>query len=349
MLNPAQFGGSIRRKDLNKFQQSKNWNGKKFVNLAATQIDINLKTLPTVLKDNFSGKQDRVPKQSLPIHPFDAEKFQPEDGKPKFIWYGHSVVLMQLHGFNLLIDPMFGPDASPIGPFATKRFSNNTLDIIDTLPPIDAILLTHDHYDHLDYKSIMKLKPKVNIWLVALGISRHLEKWEIPAQQVKEFDWWEAVEFQGIKLTFTPSRHFAGRGALDRSKTLWGGWIFQSNDHKIYWSGDGGYGNHFKAIGQEYGPFDLAFVECGQYYKHWHQVHLYPEESIQAAMDAQAQVAVPVHWGAFTLSPHHWKDPVERFVKEAIAQKQDYFIPELGKIFTFETLNDMDNWWEKIK
>ncbi len=177
MLYPPQFGGPVRKKDLEHFQQSKNWNGKKFVNLAPTKIDINLKTLPTVLKDNFSGRQARMPSQTLPIHPFEAEKFSPQDERPKFIWYGHSVVLMQLQGVNLLIDPMFGPDASPISPIATKRFSKNTLKIIDTLPPIDAVLLTHDHYDHLDYKSILKLKNKVPTWLVALGISRHLEKW----------------------------------------------------------------------------------------------------------------------------------------------------------------------------
>ncbi|GAB3654236.1 MBL fold metallo-hydrolase [Echinicola sediminis] len=344
-----QFGGSIRKKDLEKFKKSAHWDGKKFNNLTPTLMGFNFRDLPEVLRDNFSDKQKRTPAKKLPIQAFDPKKFQAADQTPKFIWYGHSVLLLQFNGKNLLIDPMFGENASPIAPFKTKRFSRNTLQLIDQLPPIDAVLLTHDHYDHLDYSSILKLIPKVNTWIVALGVSRHLEKWGLEAEKITEMNWWDEISFEGIKITFTPSRHFSGRGAFDRAKSLWGGYIFQSPDHKIYHSGDGGYGEHFKQVGEKYGPFDLMFVECGQYYKHWAEIHLFPEESVQAAKDALAKVAVPVHWGAFTLSPHQWKDPVERFCKSAEKQAQDIFTPELGAINYLDELQFSNRWWEELE
>jgi len=342
-----QFGGSVREKDLKNFQKSPNWDGKKFNNLSPTLMGFNMKDLPEVLKDNFSKKQQRIPDKKLPIKPFDEETFDPTDRKPKFIWYGHSVLLIQLNGKNLLIDPMFGENASPIAPFKTKRFSRSSLKLIDRLPPIDAILLTHDHYDHLDYTSILKLKPKVNTWFVALGVSRHLEKWGIHPSNITELDWWDRLEFEGIEITFTPSRHFSGRGAFDRAKSLWGGFIFQTPGHKVYLSGDGGYDGHFKEIGENHGPFDLMFVECGQYYKHWPQIHLFPEESVQAALDAKANIVVPIHWGAFALSPHHWKDPIERFSLQAQQLDQAIYTPELGAAWTMDDIGSFHPWWEK--
>ncbi len=175
-----QFGGKVRKTDLEKLERSKNWKNGKFENLIETKMDMSLGKIPKLLKDNIKGKSKRIPQSNLPILPFDLEKFERDSGEPTFVWYGHSVCLIRINGKNLLIDPMLGPDAAPIAPFASKRFSANSLDIIDNLPEIDAVLMTHDHYDHLDLDSIKKLRPLVKTWFVGLGISRHLEKWKIP-------------------------------------------------------------------------------------------------------------------------------------------------------------------------
>lgn len=345
-LNP-QFGGKVEEKDLLKYQLSPNWKKGKFTNLEKTSINITAKTLPGLLREQVRKAPERQPEKALKVLPFDAIKFAKND-KPKFIWYGHSVLLLQIGKKNLLIDPMFGADASPIGPVRTKRFSENTLEIIDKLPKIDAVLITHDHYDHLDLASIDKLKTKVDTFLVSLGLGRHLERWGIAADNIKSFDWWDHLFFEGIEITFTPTRHFTGRGVTDRAKSLWGGWVFKTENHSVYWSGDGGYGKHFQTIGEKLGPFDIAFMECGQYNKNWHQIHLYPEESVQAALDANAQIVVPVHWAGFKLALHSWKQPVERFVAAAQSKKQTVFTPKIGEIVSFTENYENELWYKNI-
>ncbi|GGF30631.1 MBL fold metallo-hydrolase [Echinicola rosea] len=342
----AQFGASLRKKDLEKFKNSPAWKDKKFHNLSPTLMGFSLGSLPEVLKDNFSKRKSKMPQEVLPVKKFDKAKFEKSDLNPKFVWYGHSVLLLQLAGKNILIDPMFGDDASPIAPIRTKRFSNGTLELIDTLPPIDAILITHDHYDHLDLVSIKKLIPRVKNWFVALGVSRHLVKWGLDENLITELDWWDRVKLGDIDITYTPSRHFSGRGAFDRAQSLWGGFIFKTAHHSIYHSGDGGYDTHFKSIGEQFGPFDLMFVECGQYYKHWAQIHMFPEQSVQAGIDAKAKILVPIHWGGFGLAPHDWKEPIERFVNAAKEKSQPVITPELGEIWTLEDKLKINPWWE---
>ena len=343
-----QFGGKVRKKDLERFAKSKHWNGKIFENLIETTMAINLVTLPKLLKENFTGREKRVPQKPIPILPFDAKTFAENSATPKFVWYGHSVLLLQIDGKNLLIDPMLGDNASPIAPFKTKRFSENALAVIDTLPPLHAVLLTHDHYDHIDLDSIKKLIPKVDTWFVALGVSRHLERWGVPENQITEFDWWDDITFEGIHLTFTPSRHFSGRGLTDRAKSLWGGWVFKAGNHSIYWSGDGGYGPHFKEIGEKLGPFDWGFMECGQYNENWHAIHMYPEEAVQAALDAKVKVATPVHWGGFSLAMHSWKDPIKRFYNEAKKQNLKMISPEIGEVVEVTDAATSKTWWTNL-
>jgi L-ascorbate metabolism protein UlaG (beta-lactamase superfamily) len=175
-----------------------------------------------------------------------------------------------------------------------------------------------------------------------------LESWGIPAEQITEFDWWQETEFQGIQITFTPSRHFSGRGLFDRAKSLWGGWVFQTATQRIYWSGDGGYDTHFKEVGEKYGPFDWAFVECGQYNPNWHQIHMYPEEAVQALEDVGARVGIPVHWGGFALALHSWKDPVERFVAEADRKGIAVCTPRIGEIVSLGIDPAPKDWWVKL-
>lgn len=348
-LRGKQFGGKIRPYHLEKYSQSSNWDGKKFNNLEETSVDVNLRTLPALLRKQLKGRSTRNPKQLIPVVPFTSDVFKhTSEESLQFIWLGHSVLLLRIGGKTLLIDPMLSPDAAPIAPVKTPRFSKHTLDIIDQLPQLDAILLTHDHYDHLDYASLSRLKGKTSTYLVALGVSRHLERWDIPAEQIKEFDWWEEIDFAGIRIIFTPSRHFSGRGPVDRAKSLWGGWVFLSKSYRIYWTGDGGYGDHFTEVGKRYGPFEWVFAECGQYNEMWHQIHMYPEECIQAIMDAKGKIGIPVHWGAFSLAMHHWKEPVERFVAAANERGQPICCPQLGEVI--EAGNSAwKPWWENLE
>jgi L-ascorbate metabolism protein UlaG (beta-lactamase superfamily) len=341
-FNP-QFGGRFTADHKKVYAQSPRWDGKIFVNQSKTSVDVNLRTMPSLLKASFTGRKERNPKEKLAVVPFEKTIWEAGTEDFKFAWYGHSACIMKLAGKNILIDPMLGPDASPVGPFRTYRFSSNTLEIISTFPEIDAVLLTHDHYDHLDYESIKRLKTKVKHYYTALGVKRHLLRWNIPSDQITELDWWDTVEVGDVQIIFTPSRHFSGRGATDRAKCLWGGWVFLTPQSRIYWSGDGGYDTHFKEVGNKFGPFDWAFLECGQYYKLWTQIHLSPEEAVQAGIDVKAKYNVPVHWGAFTLAMHDWVDPVRRFVAKAEEEKQSVVIPKLGAIVS--SPKDFGSWW----
>lgn len=340
----VQFGGSVTPELEQQYKRSKAWYKGRFRNLVPTDMNVVAKEVPGMLKDFFKDKHLREPKKPLPIVQLDADAFEKAE-KPTFAWYGHSVLLMRLAGKTLLIDPMLGPNASPIGPITTKRFSEGSLEVIDQLPHIDAVLMTHDHYDHLDYDSIKKLQGKVDTFFVALGVGRHLERWGVDSKQITEFDWWEDRHFDGIDITFTPSRHFSGRGPTDRAKAFWGGWVFKTKEHSVYWSGDGGYGDHFKEIGEKLGPFDIGFMECGQYNDRWEKIHMHPPQTVQAAIDAKVATAVPVHWAGFSLAMHPWKEPVERFTAEAEAKSLLYHTPAIGEQWQLGQAPKAGKWW----
>lgn len=342
--NP-QFGGKLEKEEKKELSKSPQWKNGKFQNFSKTTIEMNVAGLPGLLSERAKGKETREPKKPIEIK--SSQINEPIKGaKPSFIWFGHSVLLLQMEGVSLLIDPMFGEDASPIGPFRTKRFSKKSLQLIDDLPKLDAVLLTHDHYDHLDFKSIRLLRSKVDLFLVPLGFGRHLIRWGIAKSSIVELDWWEEVRYFNIDFIFTPSRHFSGRGVSDRAKSLWGGWVLRSENSKIYWSGDGGYDTHFKEIGDKLGPFEWGFMECGQYNERWRQIHMYPEEAVKAAIDAGVKKAIPVHWGAFSLAPHSWTDPIERFIAEANKQDQAYLSPEPGQLVSSGEEKSSE-WWKK--
>ena len=341
-----QFGGKLSTELLREYEQSENWKDGAFQNLEKTEMDMSLAKIPGVIYKQLT-KKGQKPKADLPIIPFNKVEFLAPAEYAKFIWYGHSVVLMNLNGKIILIDPMLGSDTTPIAPFDNKRFSKNSLDLIDDFPEIDLILLTHDHYDHLDYDSIQKLKHKTKKYFVAIGLKRHLVEWGVNPELITEFDWWNDAVFEDIKITFTPTRHFSGRGLKDRSKCLWGGWVLKTEKENIWFSGDSGYGNHFKLVGERLGPFDFAFMECGQYNDDWRLIHMFPDESVKAALEAQVKKAMPVHWAGFALSyQHEWSEPAEEFVAFSKEQKLDFSLPPLGKIFSISN-KIQDEWWKE--
>ena len=341
-----QFGAKPSKSDVANYSKSKHWNGTIFENLEETNMDFSWSKLPEFLNKQFFKKEGRAT-QSLPVVTFDSTGFDTSNPAMQSIWYGHSAIFMRLNHQNILIDPMFGGDAAPIAPFKVKRFSPNTLSIIDSFPEIDLILISHDHYDHLDYDSILKLKNKAKQFYVALGVKRHLVSWGIPAEIITEFNWWDAAVFEDIRITFTPTRHFSGRGLTDRAKSLWGGFVLKTDLENIWFSGDSGYGDHFKEIGARLGPFDFAFMECGQYNENWHQIHMYPEESVQAAIDAKVNNCMPVHWAGFALAQHPWKEPVARFVTKVEIENMNFIVPKIGELFTAKT-SGFDKWWERF-
>ncbi len=339
-----QFGGKVTKTLEERYSQSQQWDGNRFENIEKTTMDISPFEIPKLLYKQFFEKKGREPDEKLPLLPFNKEAFLKPSKKMKFIWYGHSVLLLRIENKTILIDPMFGPNAAPISPFPITRFSDNTLDLIEDFPDIDLVLLTHDHYDHLDLASIALLTPKVKEYYVALGCSRHLEKWGVSKEKIQEFDWWDASDFNGINITFTPTRHFSGRGLTDRAKSLWGGWVLKTELENIYFSGDSGYGHHFKDVGAKLGPFDFAFMECGQYNENWHLIHMFPEESVRAAEDARVNKIMPVHWAGFPLAQHHWKDPIERFIKTAEKENRPHIHPKLGELVNYAShVNNI--WW----
>ncbi len=344
-MRPKQFGGKVTKALIAQYEKSPNWRDGSFQNMEETSLTTSLLKMPGIIYKQLTNKTDRAPKRSLPIVPFDKTAFLAPAEKARMIWYGHSVVLMRMNNQTILIDPMLGPDTTPIAPISTKRFSENTLSLIDEFPEIDLLILTHDHYDHLDYASMQKLKPKTKKYFVAMGVKRHLMSWGVDPGLITEFDWWDNQNFANINITYTPTRHFSGRGLTDRLKSLWGGWVFKTTAENIWFSGDGGYGAHFKEVGKRLGPFDFAFMECGQYNDDWRPIHLFPDESVQAAIDGGAKKAMPVHWAGFALSYQHtWKEPVEAFVKAAIEYQLDYTTPALGQ--PFDAASTMrEEWW----
>jgi len=339
------FGGKVTKDLVAQYQQSPNWANNSFQNLVDVPVVMPFSKFPSIIYKQLSSKKKKAPDNPLPILPFDEKSFLAPSKSAKFIWYGHSVLLLRLQGKTLLIDPMLGPDTTPIAPIPTKRFSQNTLALIDGFPTIDVLLLTHDHYDHLDYASIQKLKSKTKQYYVALGVKRHLVSWGVSPDLITEFDWWDAQTLEDLHITFTPTQHFSGRGLTDRQKTLWGGWAFKTPTENIWFSGDGGYNQHFKAIGERLGPFDFAFMECGQYNEDWRPVHLFPDESVQAAIDAKVKKAMPVHWAGFALSYEHtWTEPAEEFVANAIEKEMAYSLPVLGQVFDI-SFEGKKQWW----
>lgn len=342
-----QFGGKVTKALKLEYSKSKNWKDGKFHNLETTNFGLPISKIPLYIYKQLSkGKAD--PQEPLPVLPLDLEQFKKASDKTKIVWYGHSAILLNMDGTIILIDPMLGYNTTPIAPMANKRFSLNTLDLIDNFPEIDVILLSHDHYDHLDFDSIKKLTGKTKQFIVALGLKRHLVRWGVSPELITEMDWWQQTNVSDIQLTFTPTRHFSGRRLRDRDQSLWGGWAIKNKNENIWFSGDGGYGNHFKEIGEKLGPFDFGFMECGQYNDLWKIIHLFPDEAIKAAKDAQVKKIMPVHWCGFSLSfQHGWTEPAEEFFEEATKNNIDFILPQLGQLFDIHS-TQKTKWWENI-
>lgn len=338
------FGGKHSNEKKAIYAQSPQYKNGKFENQIQTGWDTSFSSMISMMRDFLKGNPERRPSETIPMASFSPGVNR--NSEAKITWFGHSAFLLEIDGKTILFDPMFGKAPSPF-PVRNQRYSSELPFRIEELPVIDAVLLSHDHYDHLDYGSITKLKGKVKQFITPLGVGTHLERWGIPLEYIQEHDWWNEFTFEGIKLTCTPARHFSGRGLTDRNSTLWCSWVIIGQDTKIYFSGDGGYGPHFKEIGEKYGPFDLTLMECGQYDERWAAIHMLPEETIQAHQDVKGKLLIPVHWGAFTLSLHTWHDPVERAIRAAEETGVEIVTPRIGETVNLSNAEyPKTAWWK---
>ncbi len=344
-----EFGGTHSKERKERYSQSANYQNGLFKNLGNITMHNNISDYPGLILKYFSKQPDVFPSGTLPLDKIDSLSIvNYNHDKTRIIWFGHSTVLIQVGGKNLLIDPMFGQVAAPHPWLGAPRFNKELPIEIEQLPQIDAVIFSHDHYDHLDYGSLIKLKDKVKAFYTPLGVGAHLESWGIAKSQIKELDWWQETAYEGINLVCTPAQHFSGRGLADRNTTLWSSWIIQSDSTNLFFSGDSGYGPHFKEIGDRYGPFDFAMMECGQYNQQWIQIHMLPENTVQASIDIQAALLMPIHWGAFKLALHPWTDPIQRVTKKATEEGVAITTPKIGEeIILKDSIRSYPNskWW----
>lgn len=314
--------------------------GNKFYNINTVQMTMSMDKAKNMTKDYFA-KENAVPELPIPRKEIDKEAFVSED---TFVWLGHSTILGHIGGVTFIVDPMLGERASPLSCLGPKRFEGS-LTPVDELPDIDVILITHNHYDHLDQKTIMALQENVKMIYVPLENAQILTKWGVDSSKIKEFDWFEDQIFEGVQFSFTPTQHFSGRGLTDRDRYLWGSWVVKGSKHSLYVSGDSGYNGHFKTIGEKYGPFDVACVECGAYNESWSEIHMIPEESVYASLDLNAKVMLPMHWAGFDLSTHAWDEPISRALKKADELQVTTTTPIIGEVLPFDNSIQNKKWW----
>lgn len=297
----------------------------------------------------LENKQGTVPVDPVPVRRLDRAALDALDPAANhIIRLGHSSHLLKLRGKWWLIDPVFGPRASPVSWAGPKRFHEPPVALAD-LPPIEGLILSHDHYDHLDVPTIEALKDRVQRYFVPLGVGERLTGHGVPADRIVEMDWWDERPWGEVTLTATPAQHFSGRTLGDRNRTLWASWVIRSGGERIFYSGDTGYFPGFKAIGQKLGPMDIALMENGAYDSYWPSVHMAPEETVQAFQDLGARTLYLVHNSTFDLAFHGWREPLERVA--ALAQEKGIALatPEIGEVLTLGKARVNRKWWEGLK
>jgi L-ascorbate metabolism protein UlaG (beta-lactamase superfamily) len=343
MLQPS-FGKLPTGERQKRIASSPNYKNGSFQNLEETKLLADNASYFTMVTKFFSTDSIREPITALPVIKTDLNAIDTD--KPTMVWFGHSTYFISIGGKKILVDPVFSERASPVQYAGSKSYPGTMIYEAEDFPSLDLVIISHDHYDHLDYNTILRLKEKTKLFCVPLGIGEHLARWGVDAKNIREFDWWEgATVLPAIELTATPARHFSGRG-FSRNKTLWASFVLKLYGYSIFIGGDSGYDGSFKAIGEKYGPFDIAMLECGQYDLQWPNIHMMPEETVQASLDLHAKSFLPVHWAKFTLALHPWKEPIQRAVKHARAMNVNIITPLIGQPFVLNENLPNTPWWE---
>lgn len=346
-MQQAKFGKTPSGERLERIKKSPNYRDGSFQNQHHTPDLAEDATYYSVMKEFLFGKKERnKPVDEIPHTKIDLLKLNKDENI--LVWFGHSSYFMQLDGKTFLVDPVLSGAASPIK-FTTRAFKGTDVYSVSDFPAIDYLFISHDHYDHLDYETIMELKPKVKKIITGLGTGVHFELWGFDKNLITEEDWNTKIELgDGFVAHTTPARHFSGRG-FSRNRALWTSFVLQTPTQKIYIGGDSGYDTHFAEIGKTHGGFDLAILENGQYDKNWKYIHMMPEEVVQAAKDLNAKRLFPVHSSKFALANHAWDEPLNRVSAEAESQKFPIITPIIGeKVNLKDSTQVFKQWWKNV-
>ncbi|MBF0430203.1 MAG: MBL fold metallo-hydrolase [Fibrobacteria bacterium] len=305
----------------------------------------------SMMKEMVSSKTVRAPKTALDYAQINPDSlFSGKDDQLRATLLGHSSFILELDGAKIMLDPVLFPDVSPVSwVFSVKRFQKQSPLLPKDVPQIDVVIISHDHYDHLDKKTVKAIHHKVGRFVVPIGIDEYLKKWGVPAAKITTLDWSENVQIGQTIITALPAQHFSGRGLVGREKTLWASWSIQGPHHNVYFSGDTGYQECFKTIGERFGPFDMVFLDTGQYSKNWPWVHMFPEQSVQAFLGLKGKWYIPMHWGSFNLSPHNWFDPIEGAIQVAKDKQVEIVVTYPGKTIVFGEDRPQTEWWMQYK
>jgi L-ascorbate metabolism protein UlaG (beta-lactamase superfamily) len=319
--------------------------GRKFLNPVPTDMGGVGMIIP-VLKEYSNNKSENTPKQTIGPFKTDTSVYQiPPKSGLRITLIGHSSLLIEIDGKRILTDPVWSDRVSFSSFFGPKRFFQPPL-ALNELPPLDAVIISHDHYDHLDKETIKFFAGKTIPFFCSLGVGKQLKKWGVEANFISEMDWGDSMLVDGdLVITATPARHFSGRGIFWRNETLWSSFVIKGTRHNIFFGADSGWFPGFKNIGDTYGPFDLTILEIGAYGKYWPDIHMGPDHASNAHLALKGEIMMPIHWGTFNLAPHAWYEPIERLVDYAKEKNIQLFVPEPGE--PTEVKEYVSDWWKK--
>jgi L-ascorbate metabolism protein UlaG (beta-lactamase superfamily) len=343
---PAQIGGDPTAGTRGeRVRRSPQYRDGKFHNSVAGSVNPP-GSAPKLLRDFLTGGQDRKPAISIPLVTTVAERATDPDGL-HITWYGHASALVEIENCRVLIDPVWGEKVSPSHLVGPTRLHPPPVSLA-AIGPVDAVVISHDHYDHLDMQTIRTLAAdEITTFLVPLGVGAHLERWGVARDRIVELDWHESTTVAGVRFTVTPARHFSGRG-LRRDTTLWGSWVLAGAKRRLFYSGDTGYFDGFARIGEQYGPFDATLVQVGAYGEGWPDIHMVPEDGLSTHLDVRGGVLIPVHWCTFVLAFHAWAEPIDRLWRGAKDRGVTLAVPRPGERVDVDNPPEVTPWWEPV-
>jgi len=347
-MNKDAFGGSASGARLNRMEASPQWHEGAFRNPQPlwnnTSLVDNVRTFWNA--SDFASPED--PQRDIPVvRTSKSQLAQAPNSGLRVTWFGHSSVLIELDGLKVLTDPVWGERTSPVPWLGPKRWYAPPLPL-DELPAIDAVVISHDHYDHLDYTTFAQIKDWDTTFFVPLGVAAHLVSWGVPESRIVELDWWDDHQLGPLRLVCTPARHASGRSPFDQNATLWSGWALLGPQHRVYFSGDTGLFDGLRDIGNQLGPFDLTMVEVGAYNQNWPDWHSGPEQAVLAHQWLKGKLFMPIHWGLFNLSTHGWTEPVERVRVASQTAGIRSVAPRPGQIFEINDPPPLAQWWPSV-
>lgn len=321
-----------------------NYNNGKFINTYVIKDKNKIKVLEEEYKNDFRNRKAK--KEFIPI--ITIKKFPNIKEAIGVTWLGHSSSMVQINNKKILLDPVFTNNTSPFPMIGFKRFNEEIPIKVEELPYLDAVIISHNHYDHMDYETIKNIDKRVGHYYVPLGVECYLLHWGINSDKITAMNWWQESNLGDVTIACTPSNHFSGRNLFDRNTSLWASWVIKNENEKVFFSGDSAYGDHYKKIYEKYGDMDIALIECGQYNTAWSDSHMFPKQSLQACIDLKAKNIMPVHWGAFSLSFHKWNEPAIKMEKYSEGMCVNLIIPKIGETVVLkDNSKEREKWWNR--